>query len=240
MLVSGMAKGAFFLPSLFSSAHLFLSRLLIARSYTKFRQGNVAYERNCFFERDECINNDSPSLLPAYPGLTADDLAGFERRCKPEPVEPCGNSTFGCCPDEVTAKKTFCTLVSVFFSLLRNLLCFPPSSRRGEPSRQVIPYFPPSIPFHLRKKAQKQPPVFSSLQKSHFKGPFPRCSSTPLSAPSRRDARRSRRAKMLASDAAGTGPRRRRGTTSRDARPRCAKKPCECTACIRFTRVRFW
>ncbi len=28
-----------------------------------------------------------------------DDLANFERRCKPEPVPPCDNSTFGCCPD---------------------------------------------------------------------------------------------------------------------------------------------
>ena len=28
-----------------------------------------------------------------------EDLSGFERRCKPEPVPPCDNSTFGCCPD---------------------------------------------------------------------------------------------------------------------------------------------
>ena len=27
------------------------------------------------------------------------DLSLFSRRCKPEPVEPCENSTYGCCPD---------------------------------------------------------------------------------------------------------------------------------------------
>eukprot|EP00095_Tigriopus_kingsejongensis_P009815 maker-scaffold239_size242058-snap-gene-1.22 protein:Tk09815 transcript:maker-scaffold239_size242058-snap-gene-1.22-mRNA-1 annotation:"Papilin" len=32
--------------------------------------------------------------------ISAEDLAGFERRCKPQAIEPCMNSTFGCCPDE--------------------------------------------------------------------------------------------------------------------------------------------
>ena len=42
----------------------------------------------------------------AFPDeITADDLAGFEKRCKPEKVEPCANSTFGCCPDEFFAAK---------------------------------------------------------------------------------------------------------------------------------------
>ena len=27
------------------------------------------------------------------------DLSLFSKRCKPEPVEPCSNSTYGCCPD---------------------------------------------------------------------------------------------------------------------------------------------
>ena len=36
-------------------------------------------------------------------GLTAQDLAGFEKRCKPEPVEPCDETEFGCCPDGFNA-----------------------------------------------------------------------------------------------------------------------------------------
>merc|ERR1712008_444503 len=33
------------------------------------------------------------------------DLSIFSKRCKPEPVEPCGNTTFGCCPDEFHAAE---------------------------------------------------------------------------------------------------------------------------------------
>ncbi len=86
MLVSGMAKGAF----LFSSAHPFLSRLLIARSYTKFRQGKVAYERNCFFRMDECINNDSPPLsspIQALPPTTSQDSSAVASRSQSSHAE---------------------------------------------------------------------------------------------------------------------------------------------------------
>ena len=38
--------------------------------------------------------------------LTADDLVGFEKRCKPViPKEACGNTTYGCCPDEYFAAE---------------------------------------------------------------------------------------------------------------------------------------
>ena len=37
--------------------------------------------------------------------MTLEELQALfgEKRCKPEPVEPCSNTTFGCCPDEFNA-----------------------------------------------------------------------------------------------------------------------------------------
>ena len=37
--------------------------------------------------------------------LTKEELQTIfgSKRCKPEPLEPCANSTFGCCPDGVNA-----------------------------------------------------------------------------------------------------------------------------------------
>eukprot|EP00094_Tigriopus_californicus_P005670 TCALIF_05465-PA protein Name:"Similar to Ppn Papilin (Drosophila melanogaster)" AED:0.16 eAED:0.17 QI:0/0/0/0.82/0.81/0.82/34/0/2463 len=37
--------------------------------------------------------------------ITAEDLAGFKKRCKPEAIEPCANSTYKCCPDNFHAAQ---------------------------------------------------------------------------------------------------------------------------------------
>ena len=55
-------------------------------------------------EQDYDNEDDAGSgLEDEEEGLTAEDLAGFEKRCKPEPREPCQDSTYGCCPDGFNA-----------------------------------------------------------------------------------------------------------------------------------------
>ena len=58
-----------------------------------------------FLPRRFCNIEESKIIkIHFFSEWTKEELqAIFDKRCKPEPVEPCSNTTFGCCPDGFNA-----------------------------------------------------------------------------------------------------------------------------------------